>query len=202
MDTADFLRVIVPVLDGDFHPPRPSGFFHNIYIFSPTIKADPKYALLMKTKGVRTENKWLKRFLQKQKAKEDRDKNRVVNKHCPYCQDILGRPFCACTDSDEDESTPGEKEKFDTHIPPENIYTTFSEPVLERIRANQVQVTEYLESHGHKDDAPMRLDRVLIVFDDPVGTPLYSNARETVFKQIFTGHRCVVYFVRFLSCMK
>lgn len=165
------------------------GYYNNIYIFSPTIAADPKFALLLRTKGVRTENKWLKRFMRKQKQKEDRDKNRVLNKHCPVCQDIYNRPFCVCSDSDEDETIPGGEEKFDTRIPKENVYTTFSEAVLQRIRDNQNDVVEYLETHGHEDDAPMRIDRICIIFDDPVGTPLFSDSKETVFKKINTGHR-------------
>lgn len=162
------------------------GFFNNVFIFSPTIESDPKFALLLRTRGVRSENIWLKRWLRKQKEKEDREKNRVLNKHCPYCCDLLGRPFCACDSDDEDETIPGGQKKFDSRIPKENVYTSFSDAVIQKIQHNQREIVQYLEDHGRADEAPKRIDRVLLIFDDPVGSSLFSAAKESVFKTLNT----------------
>ena len=67
-------------------------------------------------------------------------------------------------------------------IPEENFFHQYTEETLDTILARQKQIIDVLK----KFDEPKYLaDRVLLIFDDLVGSALFSGARDNLFKGKF-----------------
>lgn len=144
-------------------------YFHDIFIFSPTVKSDDKWNWLKKQK-VLSENKPLKRWIKAEQARKN-----GVFKHQIVQPPPLGNDF------DQDE-----KEEFDGKIPEENFYYSYDEDDLNKVLAQQLKIINALEKHGQ----PKYLaDRILLIFDDLVGSTLFSMAKDNLFKGFNTRHR-------------
>lgn len=147
------------------------GYFHTIIVFSPTVANDEKWDWVKK-QPLLAENKKLKKWLQQQKKKKQ--ENPVVempNEH---------------PDSEFHDLMENEKEKFDPHIPEECFYSDYNEDDLRGILNQQQAMIELLKEHGKTKHLA---NRILFLFDDLVGSSLFSGARKNAFKMLNTNHR-------------
>lgn len=148
------------------------GYFHDIHVFSPTVLSDEKWDWL-KLQKLLAENKPLKAWIKKEQQRRDG----------MLGDEIIGKPKIG---SEFDDRNTNEKEIFDGRIPEENFYHTYTEGTLDTILARQKQIIDVLKKHGQ----PKYLaDRILLIFDDLVGSALFSAARDNLFKGFNTRHR-------------
>lgn len=137
-----------------------TGYFHDIYVYSPTLHSDEKWDYIRK-RPLRGENVALKKFMEKKGQGEN---------------PIVGRPCVVDTSN----------KKFDPHIPDECFMTEYDEATLQKWMTEQMQAIETIEQLGGSKHLA---DRVLIIFDDLVGSSLFSGARRSPFKMLNTNHR-------------
>jgi len=112
------------------------------------------------------ENKKLKEFIRKEQIKES--KNEIVQSPAGYIPEI----------EKEDD--------FEPYIPEDCFMAEYSESDLLDILKEQQKVVEWLKS---KDKSKHLANRILFVFDDMVGSNLFSNDRQNAFKMLNTNHR-------------
>lgn len=141
------------------------GYFHTILIFSPTVASDEKWDYV-KRQALLAENKPLKKWLSKMKAAQDVQDSVVEKK----------------MDVDDDEI----KDMTDFRIPEECFYSVYDEDTLADIMAEQMRMVKLLKEHGKSKHMANRL---LIVFDDLVGSSLFSNRKDNPFKKLNSNHR-------------
>lgn len=145
------------------------GYFHTILVFSPTINSDDKWDWV-KTQKLVSENKPLKNWI---KNYQNKMKSDSVVTPAPI------------TDAFEGLVNPKE-DNFDGRIPADHFFDTYTEEDLEKVLAEQMAVIELL----HTFDKPKHLaNRMLIIFDDLVGSSLFSGKKENPFKMLNTRHR-------------
>jgi Poxvirus A32 protein. len=135
------------------------GYFHAITVFSPTLESDEKWDWV-KRQALLSENKALKRFLAK---------------HDKTLEEIVGGPNPCVTD------TP-----FDPRIPDHQYLTEYDESVLEDMLTEQDKLIARIKSMGGTKHLAHRW---LLIFDDLVGSTLFNNRRDNVFKVLNTRHR-------------
>lgn len=148
------------------------GLFHQIYIFSPTIKNDEKWKYI-KTRKILADNTKLKKALAEIQKKRDVKETKVVkNKATSFA--IQSEP-------------PVNKVKpYSPFIPEECFISTFSESSVNDILLQQQEMIAYLEEHDYTKHTA---DRILLLFDDLVGSNLYSRAQDAPFMVLNTTHR-------------
>lgn len=148
------------------------GLFHDIFVFSPTVLSDEKWDWLKKQKHIIAENKPLKKWI------KEEEKRRLG----AFKDQIVQNPPA---NIDYDKNT-NEMEEFDGTIPEDNFYHNYTEADLERILVQQKKIIDALKKHGK----PKYLaDRLLLIFDDLVGSTLFSMAQDNLFKGFNTRHR-------------
>lgn len=135
------------------------GYFHNIFIVSPTLNSDEKWDYVRR-RPLRGENKALKKFLEKKEMDDS---------------GIVGKPKVVL-----------HNKKFDPRIPEENMMTEYDHATLEGLMEEQMQMIEWLKSQGQTKHLA---DRILIVFDDMVGSALFGGRKSNPFKRLNTNHR-------------
>lgn len=144
------------------------GYFHTIFIFSPTVASDEKWDYVKKL-PLLIENKKLKQWLvDLEKAK--RKKDTVVEErpqHVPLAQKSL-----------KDEFTPEIPEKF--------FKSEYNQEDLASLMDQQMQMVELLKKNGQSKHMA---NRILIIFDDLVGSSLFSSTKDNPFKRFNTNHR-------------
>lgn len=143
------------------------NYFHTILVFSPTVASDEKWDFV-KEQPLLADNTKLKEWLKKRIEKE-KDSNPVIDHIKP------------ATEIDMDLS-PLEDRK----IPEECFYSDYDEDTLQGIMDEQMTMVRVLKSHGKSKHMANRL---LIIFDDLVGSKLFSNKRGNPFKKLNTNHR-------------
>jgi energy-coupling factor transporter ATP-binding protein EcfA2 len=136
-------------------------YFHTILIFSPTISSDDKWDWVKKQDFL-GENKKLKEWMDA----NDKQQNKVVTP-----------PF---------NETLKKTKKFDGKIPKECFYTEYDENTLSLIMKEQMDMIQLLEKHKKTKHLA---NRILIIFDDLVGSKLFSNQKQNPFKTLNTNHR-------------
>ncbi|MES2875513.1 MAG: ATPase/DNA packaging protein [Bacteroidota bacterium] len=142
-----------------------SGYFHTILVFSPTIESDEKWDVIKDSKLL-VENKPLKKFLKELKRKKS--KNAVLDP--PRETRVV-----------EDDDPP-----FSPYIPEEHFYDDYDDVTFQSIMQEQKAMINLLKRNG----APKYLaNRILIIFDDLVGSALFSGTRGSYFKGVNTRHR-------------
>lgn len=141
------------------------GYFHNIVIVSPSINNDEKWDYIKKQKLI-GENKALKKFLKELQEESDSDDG------------IVKRP--------KTEYVPQEEEEFCPYIPEENFLIEYDEGQIREIWEQQKVMCNFLKKHGQTKHLANRL---LIIFDDMVGSTLFSNARDNFFKMMNANRR-------------
>jgi hypothetical protein len=137
-------------------------------IFSPTVSADEKWDWV-KQQDLLVENlplkKWLKEFSQK------KSEDTLVQRGAP---------------SMELEGLVNQKEKWSPKISEDCFYESYEEDQLMEIMETQMAVIKLLKKFGQ----PKTLaNRILIVFDDLVGSGLFGGSRGSYFKSLNTRHR-------------
>lgn len=148
------------------------GYFHDIFVFSPTVLSDEKWDWLKEQKLL-SENIALKKWIKEEtKKRQGIFKDKVVQDP-PLSQEFM------------DVNT-NEKEEFDGKIPEENFYHEYTEDDLEKILRRQKHMIDALKKH----QKPKYLaDRILLIFDDLVGSALFGMAQDNLFKGFNTRHR-------------
>lgn len=151
-----------------------AGYFHDIFIFSPSIDNDEKWDYVKKQKLL-AENKELKAWIRSEEAKrKTRSNGKDIVERPPVASTVLGE-----LDTHDDD-------EFDPVIPEKNYFTSYNEDTLRGILDQQDQVILALAKHGKKK---YLADRILLIFDDLVGSNLFSQAQDNYFKIFNTRHR-------------
>jgi len=144
------------------------GYFHTIMVFSPTVDNDEKWDYVKKQKLL-IENVELKRWIRDNSV---RSKGQVIE------GPPRGAEFDGLVDPKHDV--------FDAKIPKECFFTEYSESDLVTILAEQNNVIKLLKKHKK---SKYLANRILFIFDDLVGSNLFSQDRKNPFKIFNTRHR-------------
>lgn len=152
------------------------GYFHNIIIFSPTVNNDEKWDWIKK-QPLLVENKPLKMWIATQKNKEE-NPNSVVHK--PQIGHVLD-------DFIQD---------FSPTIPKEHFLAEYDESTLSKIMHEQQNLIDLLKKFGKTKHLA---NRILFVFDDLVGSSLFSGKKKNPFKTLNTNHRHFSFSVLMVS---
>lgn len=145
------------------------GYFHNILVFSPTVASDEKWDMI-KESSLLGDNKPLKDWIKKMEKKKE-DEFKVVQKPSP---------------ESAFEGLISTQPLLDKTIPEENFFTDYNEEKLREIMEEQMMLVRLLKEYGKSKHLA---NRVLMIFDDLVGSTLFSNARQNAFKMLNTNHR-------------
>jgi len=148
-----------------------SGYFHQIWWFSPTILSDDKLGWVKEQKLL-CDNIELKEFYKSLQEGEPEEDKLVQNKRISTQMDMI--------QNDEPEDT------FTGLMPDEAFVDIYSDAKLKEILDEQKQQIDLLEKYGRSKHVA---DRILMVFDDPVGMDLYNSSRKSYFKGVNTRHR-------------
>lgn len=124
----------------------------------------------VKKQNLLGENKPLKKWL-KMMAHKKEDENKVVQHAYPTTE--------LANETDLGRMT-------DFKIPEECFYSEYDEDTLQGIMDEQMRMVKLLKKCGQSKHLA---NRVLIVFDDLVGSSLFSNKKENPFKKLNTNHR-------------
>jgi hypothetical protein len=136
------------------------GYFHSILVFSPTVASDEKWDWV-KSQKLLAENVPLKKWLENMTG----DDNPVVEG--PKLEVDL--PVYE-----------------DGYIPEDCFYTEYDEETLTEIMEEQMKMVRLLKSKGKSKHLA---NRILFIFDDLVGSSLFSGKKENPFKRLNTNHR-------------
>lgn len=145
------------------------GYFHTILVFSPTVASDEKWDWV-KRQQLLGENKPLKKWL-KMMAHKKEDENAVIQHAYPTTE--------LAAETDLTKMT-------DFKIPEECFFSEYSEETLAEIMEEQMKMVKLLKKAGQSKHMANRL---LIVFDDLVGSSLFSNRKDNPFKKLNSNHR-------------
>lgn len=145
-------------------------YFNTILVFSPTIESDEKWDWI-KQQSLVVENKPLNRWLALMK-------NRKEN------AGIVDRG--AQMDVSDIEALAEQSGKFDGRIPEDNFFSDYSDDKFAEIMNEQMEMIKLLKKHNKPK---YMANRILVVFDDLVGSGLFSGSRGSYFKGINTRHR-------------
>jgi hypothetical protein len=158
------------------------GYFHKVYVFSPTVANDTKWDVVRHTDGIVKKNKKL------EKLKKDLMMKGMVGMDSRGVEKIPKVVF-------KREPLEGEKpvenkpksESFDGRIPSHHFYVDYSMGDLQAILDQQQEDVEWLK----RKKKPTRCaDRICFIFDDLVGSNLFSMTRtENAFKALNVRHR-------------
>jgi len=146
------------------------GYFNTIIIFSPSVASDEKWDYIKK-QSLLVENKPLKKWMAKM-AQARKQKDNVVEEapaHIPL-SGLVGN---------------GDTE-FDGVIPEKNFITEYHREDLVELMENQRSMVAFLKEHG---ESKHLANRILVVFDDLVGSDLFSITSNNPFKTFNTNHR-------------
>jgi hypothetical protein len=143
------------------------GYYNKILVFSPTVKSDEKWDWVKKQK-LTVPNLPLKAFIKKQVEKNKKVKG-IVERAVGNASDLQ-----KIVDKIE-EHTP--------EIGEEDFYDDYDDNVFQELMKEQDDMIKYLKDH----DQPKYLaDRILVIFDDLVGSDLFKSK---FFKGFNTRHR-------------
>lgn len=142
------------------------GYFHRIIVFSPTIKSDSKWDYIKKV-PLLVENMPLKRWIMDMSAKTE------ING--PVQPLPLSSAFGNMIDADK---------KFSPFIPEEDFIHDYDDSSFRKLMEDQKTMIDLLKDNGKLKTLG---NRVLVIFDDQVGSPLFK--RREYFNGINTRHR-------------
>ncbi len=144
-------------------------YFNDIIVISPTIESDDKWDVI-KEKKLLVENVALKKWI-----KAEAEKKKMQNR-------IIGEPPV----SNEAEGLMDTDTDFTGKIPADHFRDDYDEDWFMNLMEEQRSVIKMLKKHGK----PKHLaNRVLVIFDDLVGSALFAGTRGSYFKGINTRHR-------------
>lgn len=147
-------------------------------VFSPTVASDEKWFKYflkrdwVKRQNLLAENKPLKNWLKDMKNKRhQQDKNEIVEHAKESCEIVENYDL---------------KKQDDFRIPEECFYSQYDEETLQDIMDEQMRMVKLLKNCGKSKHLA---NRILIVFDDLVGSSLFSNRKDNPFKKLNSNHR-------------
>lgn len=146
------------------------GYFNKIIIFSPSVNADEKWDYIKK-QPLLTENKKLKAFLAR--LRTERKRKGTVVYDPPINLEL------------QDDATVTEKE-FSPYIGEENFFAAPDDELLVSLMENQKKIIDFLKENG---ETKYTADRLLVIFDDMVGSELFRRSRTNPFLSFNTNHR-------------
>lgn len=144
------------------------NYFHTILVFSPTINSDEKWDWI-KNQKLLVENHALKNWIKKMSEQQDEDK---IVQAAPLGHEL--------------EGLVNQRESFTGIIPEEHFFDTYQDDKFMEIMEEQMSMIKLLKKHG---EPKYLANRILIIFDDLVGSSLFSGTRGSYFKGINTRHR-------------
>lgn len=142
------------------------GYFHRIEIFSPTIMSDSKWDVVKEMK-VLVENKPLKDWARKMEQRE------TLN--APIQPAPIGLKIGSLLE-----------DKFQEEIPEECFHDAYSDGKFREIMEDNKRMVTMLKEHGQLKTLA---NRILCIFDDQVGSALFSGKSAAYFKGVNTRHR-------------
>lgn len=140
-------------------------YFHEIHVYSPSIKSDVKWKYAKKL-DILAENKELQKIIRTHEQK----KFGVVHDH-PISKRL--EPYL-------------DPKKFDPKIPEENFHDTYNETQFREIMEKNRAVVDILDEYGY---LKTHANRLLVIFDDPIGMGIYNSNRNNFFTGANTRHR-------------
>jgi hypothetical protein len=146
------------------------GYFHTILVFSPTVQSDEKWDWVKRQRLV-VENKPLKDWVKKKVREQMEDEDKVVQG--PKVDPVL-------------EGLVNSTAEFSEFIPEEHFFDDYDDDAFRGIMEEQMSMIKLLKKY----DQPKYLaNRILIIFDDLVGSTLFAGSRGSYFKGVNTRHR-------------
>ena len=146
------------------------GYFHTILVFSPTVQSDEKWDWIKNQKLI-IENKPLKEWVKKKMREKNEEEDKIVQG--PKVDPIL-------------EGLVNTSSEFSEYIPEEHFFDDYDDAAFQGIMEEQMAMIKLLKKY----DQPKYLaNRILIIFDDLVGSSLFSGTRGSYFKGVNTRHR-------------
>lgn len=139
-------------------------------MFSPTVASDEKWDMV-KELPLLGDNTPLKKWIKELQEKSEKDDMGIVEKK------PKGHPLQGLVNPDP---------LLDKRIPEENFYSEYNEESLREIMEEQMNIVKLLKEYGKSKHLA---NRILMIFDDMVGSTLFSNARQNAFKTLNTNHR-------------
>lgn len=155
------------------------GYFNTILIFSPTVNNDEKWDWIKK-QPLLGENKKLKKFLKSQQCKEQAHQKRDQNPIVARPPEHVAPPPHIARELETDDK------KFDPKIPEACFMTEYNEDTLKGIMAEQQAMVNFLKA---KKQTRHLANRILMIFDDLVGSELFSLAKDNPFKKLNSNRR-------------
>lgn len=147
------------------------GYFNTILVFSPTIESDEKWDYI-KRQILLKENYRLRNFINKKRREREKKEDSVVDNYAEREADIW-EPYY-------------ETGEFTGKIPEHHFFDDYDEVRFTGIMEEQKRLINLLKEHG---GTKYLANRVLIIFDDLVGSNLFSGSRGSYFKGVNTRHR-------------
>lgn len=149
------------------------NYFHKIIVFSPTVKNDDKWDWVKEQKLL-AKNEALYKWLKKKNEQDVFSKSSEIVERAKqeYAENI--EKFCP------------NHHNFDATLPEECFIHDYDSSTLVDILSQQKELIDYLKDNGQ---SKYLADRMLLIFDDLVGSSLFSSARKNPFKVLNTTHR-------------
>lgn len=144
------------------------GYFHTILVFSPTIRSDEKWDWV-KNQELLVENVPLKKWLKKMNDQDDKEAI-VGEKHDSALLQGLVNP----------------EDKFTPFIPEDHFFDDYEAGSFREIMEEQKNVINVLKDHNQEK---FLANRILIIFDDLVGSDLFRGNKGNYFTGVNTRHR-------------
>jgi len=124
----------------------------------------------VKRQKLLAENKELKRWIKDQSNQRRQDQ---IVQNAPIGHELEG--LVNMRDGD-----------FDGKIPEDHFIGEYDEDTLKEIMDEQMKVVKLLKKH---EKSKHLANRMLIIFDDLVGSSLFSGKKDNPFKMLNTNHR-------------
>lgn len=138
------------------------GFYRNYF-----------HTILVFSPTVDSDEKW--DWVKKQKLLKE---NRELEK---FLKDLKGEASIVQNDCIVER-----KKVFDPYIPEEHFFADYDEEKFVEIMEEQKALISFLKKKGK---TKYLANRILIIFDDLVGSKLFAGARQSYFKGVNTRHR-------------
>jgi hypothetical protein len=158
-----------------------SGYFNRIIVFSPSVRSDDKWDWI-KTRNVLVENVALQEALESIKEKDEKKTRKVITG--PSVSS--GMNGLLDLEIEKSRGRRDENDEFIGTIPDGDYYHDYDQDDLVREIKAQEDLITLLKKHKFTKHVA---DRTLLIFDDLVGSNLFSNARKNPFKMLSANRR-------------
>lgn len=162
------------------------GYFHRVIVFSPTVENDPKWDVVKKTKNILKFNKRLYKLYKR--FQKEREKKVVFQ-------------LVSNADNHDSSENLGEKiqkmkktyQENEGKIDPNLIFMDYTQEILQKLLDDKQNEIEFVRKNlpdNEKEETKYYVDRDLWIFDDLVGSNLFSMSHQhNPFKTLNIRHR-------------